>query len=171
MPHILGLLLNILKNMNSVNDKRPHQTVTHNRNTFAHILDLILFSAQARMMIWKDRRASKWLILLTCGRLRWPNMKRETVKHISACWWQKTAESIFWIRFPKKNCRRANQADFLQAPQAFAFFHTIWTACKMIFQQIWAMQFLDIWLMMMMNNQKKLVRSAHHNIFYSINVL
>ena len=28
--------------------------------------------------------------------------------------------------------------------------------------------FLDIWLMTMMNNQKKLVRSAHHNIFYSI---
>ena len=155
-------LATIFKNIYSVKDKMPH-TVTYNRNTFAHILDLFLFSAQARMMFWKDQWVSRWLILLTCGRLRWANManianianmanlanianmKRESVNNFSGCCGQKnTAESICLNSVLKKNWKRANQADFLQTPQSFAFFHTT------KIQQIWAMHFLDIWLMMMM---------------------
>ena len=123
MPHILGLLLNILKNMNSVNDKMPHQTVTHNRNTFAHILNLILFSVQAWMMIWKDRRASKWLILLTCGRLRWPNMKREIVKHISACWWQKkTSWKHFLNSVSEEKLQEGESGRFSPSSSGFCIF-------------------------------------------------
>ena len=151
MPHMLGLFCNIFKNINSVKDKMPH-TVTHNinRNTFAHFLDLFLFSAQARMMFWKDQWVSRWLILLTCGRLRWANManianianiankanianianianvanmKRETVNHFSGCCRQlKTQLKAFWKFCSEEKLQEGESGRFSSNSSVFCIF-------------------------------------------------
>ena len=73
-------------------------TVTHNinRNTFAHILDIFLFSAQARMMFWKDQWVSRWLILLTCGRLRWANIANMANKPNMGTYWNPIDNNSPW---------------------------------------------------------------------------